>query len=268
MSDSALRVTHLSPGEMSGRSVRVRNLTKVFRSRTGEVKALDGLTFDVSQGEFLSILGPSGCGKSTLLRLVSGLLPFETGDLQVQKAGDASPQHIGFIFQHPNLLPWRNVLENLMLTVEIHRLDKKRYYPRAHELLELTGLTDFQKHYGHELSGGMQQRVSLAAALMLNPSILLMDEPFGALDALTRDRLNVELLDLWSRGGQTVLFITHSIPEAIFLSDRILVLSPRPGRLLDTIRVDLPRPRSIRASKTDPRFGTYVARISELMGLG
>ena len=267
MNDSAQRVRHLSPEEMSGSAIQVRNLTKIFQAKASEVKALDDVSFEVSEGEFLSILGPSGCGKSTLLRLISGLIPFEGGEVQVQKASNASAQHIGFIFQHPSLLPWRNVLENLMLTVEIHKLNKKDYYPRARELLELTGLTEFEKSYGNELSGGMQQRASLAAALMLNPSILLMDEPFGALDALTRDRLNIDLLELWGKSRQTVIFITHSIPEAIFLSDRILLLSHRPGRILDNITIELSRPRTTKATKADSRFGSYVARISELMGL-
>ena len=243
--------------------IRFANLEQTFRRGDGStVTALEGVTFDIGRNEFLAVLGPSGCGKSTLLRLIAGLI-FPTGgsvsiyDLTVTEPRD----EIGIVFQRPTLLPWFDVLGNVTFPLR-HKYGRvtAQDRARAHELLALVGLTDFATKRIDELSGGMQQRVAIARALLLDPDIMLMDEPFSALDALTRDEMSFELLRIWSERPKTVLFITHSIPEAVLLADRIIVMTPRPGRVREVIKVNLPRPRSI-ATLSDPTFNELANHI-------
>jgi len=234
----------------------------------GGVTALKDVNFKVADQEFVSILGPSGCGKSTALRIIGGLLEWDEGDVAVIGEPINGPSdQAGMVFQTANLLPWRNVSENLLLGVEVHKdslLDAKEQLP---SMLSTLGLNGFESSYPHELSGGMRQRVAIGQALMRNPRVLLMDEPFGALDALTRDRLNVELLRIWQAKQKTVVLVTHSIAESIFLSDRVLVMSERPGKIVEDISIDLPRPRDPRTTREDPAFGNYVVQLSEIMGV-
>jgi NitT/TauT family transport system ATP-binding protein len=206
--------------------------------------ALDDISLRVDEGEFLAVIGPSGCGKSTLLRLLSGLVLPECGQVRLRGQPLTAPlREIGLVFQHANLMPWRTVLNNIALPLDIMRLPRSEVLARAASFISLVGLDGFSDMYPGQLSGGMQQRVALARALIHNPSVLLLDEPFGALDALTRERMNAELLRIWSMQHPAVVMVTHSISEAIFLADRILVMSPRPGRVRAEYRVSLPRPR-------------------------
>jgi NitT/TauT family transport system ATP-binding protein len=225
-------------------SITVRDVRRTFSSREGTLVALDGVRFDVAPREVVSLVGPNGCGKSTLLRVVAGLLPADSGTVEL----DGTPvrgvdPRVGLVFQEPRLLPWRDTLANVALPLELAGWARGRRERRAHELLRLVGVERFIAARPHELSGGMRQRVAIARALALEPTVLLLDEPFSALDALTRERFNAELLELWARTGTTILLVTHSIPEAVFLSDRILVMSPRPGSVVADVPVDLPRPR-------------------------
>ena len=240
----------------------VEQLQKTYVPRRSEpVIALEDISFRAGQGEFLSVVGPSGCGKTTLLKILAGLVQPSSG--RVQLAGsdiDGPRRDIGMVFQHATLLPWRTIADNVMLPVEVQRLDKGHYRQRAGELLELVGLAGFEDRYPKELSGGMQQRAGICRALVHDPDVLLMDEPFGALDAMTREYMNLELLRIWSEAGKTVVFITHSIPEAVFLSDRVLVMSSRPGRVVEVVDVDLERPRALEVVGTD-RAGALMARI-------
>jgi NitT/TauT family transport system ATP-binding protein len=247
--------------------VELRGLAKSYGSADG-VLALDGIDLEIGEAEFVSILGPSGCGKSTLLRIVGGLLPYDAGTATLSGMPIEGPSsNVGIVFQKPNLLPWRNVESNLRLGAEIRGRGHEEIAARVPAMLDLLGLNGFGARYPHELSGGMQQRVAIGQALMTNPQLLLMDEPFGALDALTRDRLNVELLRVWQADRKTVLLVTHSIAEAIFLSDRVIVMSARPGRIVENVRIDLPRPRDPRSTREMPQFGHYVVHLSELMGV-
>ncbi len=221
----------------------VEGIEKTYIGRDGVLRALRDISFQVMAGEFVTMVGPSGCGKTTLLRIVGGLLP-AAGRISIAGRPLTGPRReIGFVFQTPSLLPWRTVLKNVTLPLEI--ANPKGWSPekRARELLELVGLKGFENAYPHELSGGMQQRVAIARALIHDPSILLMDEPFGALDAITREQMNLELLRIWEARQKTVLLVTHNIQEAIFLADRVLVMGPRPGHIEATVAVDLPRPR-------------------------
>lgn len=225
-----------------------------YPSRRGEIEALAGVELSIGRGEFVSILGPSGCGKSTLLKLVAGLLPISSGQLLLDgQAIDAPRRETGVVFQKPNLLPWKTVRANVLLPAHTLGLDKTRAGERADELLRLVGLEAFAGNYPSELSGGMQQRVGIARMLLHDPELLLMDEPFAALDAMTRETLMLELQRIWLAQAKSVLFITHSIQEAVFLSDRVLVMSARPGRIVEDLRIDLPRPRSLDTLAT-PRF--------------
>lgn len=228
-------------------SIRVENLFKIYRARDGtEVEALRDVSFTVDQGEFVAIVGHSGCGKSTLLKILAGLLPRSRGILLLDgREVDGPRQDVGIVFQKPLLLEWRRVLENVFLPIEVYRLDRQEYEAKARRLLKTAGLDGFLSKFPFELSGGMQQRVALCRALVAEPSLLLMDEPFGSLDALTRQKMGLELLRVWEEWKSTVLFVTHDIDEAVMLSDRVLVMSPRPGRILDTVTVDLPRPRDV-----------------------
>lgn len=247
--------------------IAYREVRKVYNSGGGDVIALEEFSLDVGDGEFVAVVGRSGCGKTTLLKLTCGLLPPTSGSVQVAGAPVRGPlTNVGIVFQAPVLLPWRKTLDNVLLQIEARKLDVDGYRQRALELLELTGLKGFEGRYPSELSGGMQQRVSISRALVHNPPLLLMDEPFGALDAITRDEMNLELLRIWSESKKTVLFITHSIPEAVFLGDRVIVMTPRPGKVAEILNIDLPRPRAT-ALRDDAKFIGYVKRIRERLGV-
>jgi NitT/TauT family transport system ATP-binding protein len=244
-----------------GEMIAVRRLTKRFGTAASPVVALSDIEFSVNEGELVVVVGPSGCGKSTLLRILAGLLPQSDGEASLHGTPITGPRRdIGVVFQAPVLFPWRSVLGNALLPVDIQRLGRDKMRARAMELLKLVGLEGFEHRYPWELSGGMQQRVALVRALIHDPALLLMDEPFGALDAMTREQMNQELQRIWMERRKTVLFITHSIGEAVYLADRILVMTPRPGRIADTLKIDLPRPRGLDVMNT-PEFGAYVKRI-------
>jgi NitT/TauT family transport system ATP-binding protein len=241
--------------------IAVKGLRKEYQTSRGTLLALEGIDFKVGGGEFVAIVGPSGCGKSTLLKLLAGLLPATAGDVLLRGTPVNGPRRdVGFVFQSPVLFPWRTVLDNVLLPADVQRLNRGSALPRALELLGLVGLSGFEQRYPWELSGGMQQRVAITRALIHNPAMLLMDEPFGALDALTREAMNLELQRIWLDRRETVVFVTHSIAEAAFLADRVLVMTPRPGRLLDRIDVTLPRPRALDLMAA-PEFGAIVRRI-------
>ena len=243
----------------------VQELGKIFKSGAKSVHSLEGVSFAVEEGSFLSIVGPSGCGKSTLLKIISGLLAATSGSVSVDHRTVIAPlENVGMVFQTPVLLKWRSVLGNIMLPVEFAGLNRDRYLETARSLIRLVGLQGFEEMYPFELSGGMQQRVALCRALVTDPRLLLMDEPFGALDAMTRDELDLELLRVWEDKKKTVLFVTHSIQEAVFLSDHVLVMSPRPGKVLATLSIDLPRPRTMEAMSSG-KFGEYTLRIRGLL---
>jgi NitT/TauT family transport system ATP-binding protein len=241
----------------------VSEVVRVFATPDGEVRALDGVSFDIRRGEFLSVVGPSGCGKSTLTMLIAGLLRPTAGTIVVDgRVVDRPQTDLGIVFQNPVLLAWRTALDNVLLQFEMRGLDPRPYRDRARDLLRSVGLEGFERRYPWELSGGMQQRVAICRALVHDPPLLLMDEPFGALDALTRDQLTLDIQSLGARGGKTVLFVTHSITEAVFLSDRVLVMTPRPGRVDRIVEVDLPRPRRL-AVRESPAFAAYARQIRE-----
>ncbi|MGH6891774.1 MAG: ABC transporter ATP-binding protein [Dongiaceae bacterium] len=226
----------------------------VYQTSRGPLTALDGLGFGLGEREFVSVLGPSGCGKSTLLKLVTGLIRPTAGSITLAGAEVNGPRpDVGIVFQQPTLLPWRNVLDNVLVPIRARGAAVHEYRQTALDLLELVGLGAFARHHPHELSGGMQQRVGVARGLVSDPALLLMDEPFAALDAMTRETMMDELQRIWMSTTKAVLFITHSIPEAVYLSDRILVMGARPGRIIETLEVDLPRPRSIE-TMANPRF--------------
>jgi len=230
--------------------------------------ALKDVSMQIRQSEFVSILGPSGCGKSTLLRMVAGLVPCDDGRILVGREPVVAPvPEIGVVFQTSNLLPWLTVGANIRLGAKMRKMPRAQIDARLPGLLDTLGLTQFADRYPHELSGGMRQRAAIGQILLLEPNVMLMDEPFGALDALTRDRLNVELLRIWQHSTLTVLLVTHSIHEAVFLSDRVLVMSERPGRVLHDVQIDLPRPRQPDEIKSDPRYGEYVSDLSRMMGV-
>jgi NitT/TauT family transport system ATP-binding protein len=244
--------------------VEVNAVTKIYRTARGMVTALDNISFDVQQGEFLAIVGPSGCGKSTLLRIIAGLRKATTGTVFVGGTRVTAPIRTGMVFQTPSLLPWRSTLDNVLLSVDLAGLPTSRYRERSMELLELVGLAGFARQLPSELSGGMQQRVALCRALVHDPELLLMDEPFGALDAMTRDEMNFELLRIWGAAGEkkTILFVTHSIAEAVFLADRVVVMSARPGRVDEISSSVLGRPRTL-AMRGSAEFGAQVVGIYE-----
>lgn len=248
--------------------IRVQHLSKLYQTQKGdEIEALSDITFDIAEGEFVTCVGPSGCGKTTLLKILAGLLPKDRGDVLLRGTPIQGPRKdIGVVFQTSVLLPWRTVLENTMLPVEVQGLDKAIYRERARELIRLAGLEGFGDKYPFELSGGMQQRNSIIRALIHDPAILLMDEPFGALDAMTREQMNLELQRIWRESRKTVFFITHSISESVFLGDRVIVLSPRPGRIVDIVDVHIPRPRQLDTMAT-PEFGRCVNHIRHRLDL-
>ena len=242
--------------------IQIEALDKLYRSRFGApTEALKQINFDVADGEFVTIVGPSGCGKSTLLKILTGTLRKTAGRIAMRgREIDGPSRELGIVFQAPVLLPWRTILDNVMLPIEIHRRERSQFEERARALLKLVGLQEFAAKYPRELSGGMQQRVGICRALVHDPALLLMDEPFGALDAMTREQMNIELLRIWSENRKTVILVTHSIPEAVFLADRVIVMSPRPGRISEIIRVDLARPRAL-AMINSSDFGRYVEAI-------
>jgi NitT/TauT family transport system ATP-binding protein len=245
--------------------ISIDNVSKRYSSTTGAaIHALSAIGLEIGESEFVSIVGPSGCGKSTLLMIVSGLIPPSSGSVQISSTKVTRPYtDLGIVFQQDTLLDWRTVLQNVMLQADIRRLPRARMEKRARDLLSLVGLQGFEGMYPHELSGGMRQRVSICRALLHDPILLLMDEPFGALDALTRDQLNIDLLRFWQEARKTVLFVTHSVQEAIFLSDRVIIMSARPGRVEDIVNIDLPRPRTL-AMRQTPKFAEYSERISRV----
>ena len=249
--------------------IRLQEVEKTYRTRRGDlVHALAETTLEIGDRELVTLVGPSGCGKSTLLKLVAGLVPVTRGRIQVREQPVTGPfPDVGFVFQQPVLLPWRSVLDNVLFSVEMLGLDLRQYRKPAGDLLELTGLAGFETKYPRELSGGMQQRVAICRALLPDPSLLLMDEPFGALDAMTREEMSLELLRIWEERRKTILFVTHSIPEAILLADRVVVMSPRPGRVARVLRVDLPRPRTMEL-EFDPRFKAHSDEIRSLIFAG
>ena len=235
---------HSDSLEMPHPILTAETLSVVYNSSRGPQKAIDNLSLAIGDGEFVSILGPSGCGKSTFLNVAAGLLQPSGGRAALSGQTISGPRpDIGVVFQRPTLLPWATVEQNVLIPIRALRRPIQQYRSRAHELLEMVGLKDHAGHYPEELSGGMQQRVGIVRALIHDPSLLLMDEPFAALDAMTRERMSLELQDIWNASQKTVLFITHSIPEAVFLSDRVLIMSPSPGRIREEIVIDLPRPR-------------------------
>ena len=241
-------------------------VSRTFKTRRGRVDALDSVDLKIGQGEFVAIIGRSGCGKSTLLRIVAGLLPATTGQVLVDDAVVTTPRKdVAMMFQRPALLPWRSVLANVMLPAEIMNLPRGRHLERAHHLLATVGLTGFEKRLPHELSGGMQQRVALCRALLPQPRILLMDEPFSALDALTREELAVELQNIHATLQPTTVFVTHSIQEAVLLADRVVVMSPRPGRVRKILDVRIPRPRSFSHNAHLEEVAACSAELHELL---
>ncbi|MFB3141476.1 MAG: ABC transporter ATP-binding protein [Acidobacteriota bacterium] len=257
------------PSPLMPSFIELRNVTKSYRTLQEEdLLALQDVSFEVGKSEFVSVVGASGCGKTTLLKIIAGLIPHSSGEVRIGGSSVKGPRKdIGFVFQQPVLLPWRTVLENTLLPIEVMGLPREEYGKRALDILDRVGLSGFSDKYPFELSGGMQQRVAITRALVYDPDVLLLDEPFGALDAMTRESLNLELLRIWSDHRKTVLFVTHSISEAIFLSDRVVALTPRPGRLADVVEVDLPRPRRLDVIQTEA-FGMLAKRIRSLLGIG
>ena len=253
--------SHPSNAAVGRALIELVDVAKTYRTRDGEVESLRPLTFDIAEGEFLAVVGPSGCGKSTLLKMVAGLLPSSNGRILLNgKEVNGPPDDVGIVFQSPVLLAWRTVLANVMLQIEMRHLPRDQYLPKAHALLRMAGLAEFERKLPWQLSGGMQQRASICRALVHDPAVLLMDEPFGALDAMTRERMNLELQRIWYETRKTVLFITHSIPEAVFLADRVLVMTERPGAIAAIYDVPLTRPRSL-AVMGDPAFTTLTQTI-------
>jgi len=246
--------------------VEIKDLTKRF----DETTALQGIDLEIEPGEFVSLIGPSGCGKSTLLRIIGDLIQPTSGTASVngKPARQARIDHdYGIVFQDAVLYDWRTVGKNIALPLELARWNRRRRVAKVNEMLDLVELTGFENHHPWQLSGGMQQRVAIARALSFDPSLLLMDEPFGALDEMTRERMNMELLRIWEASRSTVVFVTHSIAEAVFLSTRVVVMSPRPGRISSVITVDLPQPRTA-TTREEPRFFELVTDVREALHLG
>jgi ABC-type nitrate/sulfonate/bicarbonate transport system, ATPase component len=246
--------------------IQARNITLSFKPKNREpVTALNNFNLDVAKGEFVSIVGPSGCGKSTFLNILLGLIEPDNGQMQLNGTRITGPsQERAMVFQEFGLLPWRTVTANVELGLELKGVPSEQRLARANELIKLVGLNGFERHYPHELSGGMKQRVGLARALATEPAVLLMDEPFAALDAQTRDLMQAELLQIWERTQKTVLFVTHSIEEAAYLSDRVVVMTARPGHTKDILKIDLPRPRDYEMRLT-PEFNEIKLRIWEVL---
>jgi len=248
--------------------LKISNLSHTYRTTKGElIPALTNINLEILKGEFITIVGPSGCGKSTLLKILGGLILPSQGDNFLNGKPLRGPsKEMGIVFQSPVLLPWRTVFQNMMLPIEVLNLNVNDFVKRGQELMKLVGLEGFENKHPFELSGGMQQRNAITRALIHDPAILLMDEPFGALDAMTREIMNLELLRIWTESKKTVLFVTHSIPEAVFLADRVIVLSARPGKIIRDFKVTLERPRNLDMMGTD-HFGEMVREIRNIFGL-
>ncbi len=265
------------PDNSNRQEIIVTQIGKRYTTESGQVVALQDISFTAEHGSFISLLGPSGCGKTTLLRIMGGLLRPTSGEVLVggrplYKNGGTDKEiihSIGFVFQDPNLLPWRSILRNVTLPLELQKVDKQLRTERAHAMLKLVGIDTalFARAYPRQLSGGMRQRVAIARSLVYDPLILLMDEPFGALDAMTRESMNLELQRIWQQSGKSVVLVTHSLQEAVFLSDRVVVLSSRPGRIREIVPIDLPRPRT-RAMLEDPYFNRLVGLLRQKLEEG
>lgn len=256
-----------APRDLEGTAVpfiRTKNVTKRFVAGGEVISAVDGLSIGIDRGEFVSLVGPSGCGKSTMMLMIAGLAQPTSGEITIGERLITAPYtDLGIAFQRPELLDWRTCLQNVLLQIQIRRWKREDYEPIARQLLDQVGLADFIDKYPHELSGGMEQRVALCRALVHDPEILLLDEPFGALDALTRDQMNADLQRIWLEKRKTALLVTHSIDEAVWLSDRVLVMTPRPGRILADLAIDLPRPRRLDI-KTSSEFNAYTGQVRDL----
>ncbi|HEV8438896.1 MAG TPA: ABC transporter ATP-binding protein [Methylomirabilota bacterium] len=260
-------------GPPAGGFIEFDSVGMVYAAESGPVEALADISFGVDRGEFVALVGPSGCGKSTLLRILAGLRPPTRGSVSVDGAMVRRPlAAVGMVFQAPVLLRWRRLLDNVLLPADLAGRPRRGYFERAEALLAKTGLADFARKYPAELSGGMQQRAALCRALLLDPPILLMDEPFGALDAMTRDEMNLELLRVWgekegpAERRKTIVFVTHSIPEAVFMADRVVVMTPRPGRVAKIFDVPLVRPRTV-AARASVEFGRLALRVYETLNV-
>jgi NitT/TauT family transport system ATP-binding protein len=251
-------------------AVALHNVSKRYQSRKGEIHAVDNVSLDIRAGEFVSVVGPSGCGKSTLLNITAGLLSTTEGTIRVLGKPVRGPVHdLGIVFQQHLLLSWRTILNNVLLQIEVRRLDRTKYIQRAETLLRRVGLGEFMDRFPDELSGGMNQRAAIVRSLIHDPELLLMDEPFGALDAITRDQMGLDFQHLSQEEGKTVLFITHSISEAVFLSNRVVVMSPRPGRIEEDIAIEFGQERNfdLRDEPEFARYTRYIRRIFERMGV-
>jgi NitT/TauT family transport system ATP-binding protein len=247
--------------------VRVLDVSKTYETRRGTVSALEGVSCEVHEGEFLSVVGASGCGKSTLLKIILGVIEVTSGQIWVQGDEVRGPRRdCGMMFQSPVLLPWRTVLDNVLLPIEMLKRGKKDHVQRARELLRMVGLQGFEDHYPRELSGGMQQRVAMCRALIHGPPILLLDEPFGALDSITREQLNDDLLRIWEETGDTIVLVTHNIDEAVYLSSRVVVMTARPGRVAEELDIHLPRPRTLETRRAK-EFDDFTIEIRRVLGL-
>jgi NitT/TauT family transport system ATP-binding protein len=243
--------------------IRLQGVGKSYETKDGAVEACAGVDLDIRRSEFVAIVGPSGCGKTTILKMVAGLVPHTAGSITVGGSAVERPlTDVGIVFQEAILLDWRDVLSNVMLQVDIRGRDAAAGEREARHLLEITGLAGFEHKKPYELSGGMRQRVSICRALVHDPTLLLMDEPFGALDALTREQISMDIQRIWMEKRKTAIHITHSIPEAVLLADRVVVMGPRPGRIVEILEIDLPRPR--RLDKLPARFNEYAGRIREI----
>jgi NitT/TauT family transport system ATP-binding protein len=248
--------------------IHLSNVRKVYRTRGEEFLAVSNVSIDVQAGELISLVGPSGCGKTTVLRILAGLTGYDGGTVRIGNAAQPFDpgRDIGMVFQQSVLLKWRRILDNVMLPAELLNLPRQESRERARALLAMVGLAGFEDKYPYELSGGMQQRASIARSLIHDPKLVLMDEPFGALDALTREKMNLELLRIWEESGKTIVFVTHSIQEAVFLGSRCAVLTASPARMAEVIQIELPYPRTL-AMKTQEAFGHYTRRIYDHMGM-
>jgi NitT/TauT family transport system ATP-binding protein len=248
--------------------IHIADVKKVYRTRGAEFLAVSQATFDVEAGELVSLVGPSGCGKTTLLKILAGLHSYESGTVRIGSPSQPfdPSRDIGMVFQQPLLLKWRRIIDNVLLPAEILGLPMAASRARARDLLALVGLAGNEDKYPYELSGGMQQRAAIARALIHDPKLILMDEPFGALDALTREKMNIELLRIWQESRKTIVFVTHGITEAVFLGTRVIVLTAGPARMADNFKVDLPHPRTL-DMKTNEKFGDYTRRIYRLLGM-
>ena len=243
--------------------IRLQNVAKTYDTKGGVVEACVDINLDIRKSEFVAVVGPSGCGKTTILKMVAGLIPHSSGTITVGGRRVDRPQtDVGIVFQESILLDWRDVLSNVMLQVDIRRMDRAAFLPVAEHLLRATGLQGFEHKKPYELSGGMRQRVSICRALVHDPPLLLMDEPFGALDALTREQISMDIQRVWMEKRKTAIHITHSIPEAVLLADRVVVMGPRPGRIVEILEIDLPRPR--RLDRLPQRFNDYAGRIRDI----